>query len=459
MALIIDPDLLNQWTEITITAATKTIKLNVAGNLSSDWVTLKTIYSFLKEEWKNDANLQKYPFPMTPITDEQFEFSAWWNLDKTGSGSSFTPNLVRTGWWAVKNTSWVTIEERAGVVTLGTVQAGGQVYMQQSSWGSATNFNLTWAVNQAVQIYSDPNGDWSTADWFNYRAYLKLFLREQANVYASSQLSDIWVSSMTYQVYRFPLSDSDDVKVTQPDVTVDAYGVTITWYATTQTISIGWVNRDFHVIIDWNNKTAEEIYMAVQSLLRKATDIDSWAGTKTGKLTNELVRFVGDTLYTKLDSTWWVYIQNFQPTDTNRIVFVDDTNTERTYPFVAVITLNIGSNLQTDTDAVYRVFFTNDDAWDNTGRDFGTSSAITVNDNSAVAMAWPISWASTITLTYNYDGNVQRWAASAGLNAPITVIGIGLTTWQYVSATGTITRSISNSISLVAPLERNYLNP
>jgi hypothetical protein len=43
--------------------------------------------------------------------------------------------------------------------------------------------------------------------------------------------------------------------------------------------------------------------MAVQSLLRKATDIDSGAGTRTGKLTNELVRFVGDTLYTKLDST------------------------------------------------------------------------------------------------------------------------------------------------------------
>ena len=72
MALLTDPDSLNQGTEVTVTPSTKTIKLNRAGNLSSDGVTLKCLSSFLKEEWKSDASLMKYPSPMGPITADQF---------------------------------------------------------------------------------------------------------------------------------------------------------------------------------------------------------------------------------------------------------------------------------------------------------------------------------------------------------------------------------------------------
>ena len=64
MALITDPDNLNQGTEITISTSAKTIALTVAGNLSNDGVTGQAFYSFLKEEWKNDASLIPYPFPM-----------------------------------------------------------------------------------------------------------------------------------------------------------------------------------------------------------------------------------------------------------------------------------------------------------------------------------------------------------------------------------------------------------
>ena len=63
MAKIIDPDLLAQATEVTITPITKLIKLNLAGDLSTDGVTLQCLYSFLKEEWKDDASLIKYDFP------------------------------------------------------------------------------------------------------------------------------------------------------------------------------------------------------------------------------------------------------------------------------------------------------------------------------------------------------------------------------------------------------------
>jgi len=88
----------------------------------------------------------------------------------------------------------------------------------------------------------------------------------------------------------------------------------------------------------------------------------------------------------------------------------------------------------------------------------GTANAIIVRDKSGNNMAGFANTAS-VTLTYDYDGNNQRGGFSAGNNAPITVVAIGLNNAQYVKTTGTIARSVTNSLSLVAPLERNYSNP
>ena len=480
MALIIDPDNLtrsstsgnlgvdgNIWIETT----TKTIKLAIFGSLTTDGVTLKCIYSFLKEEWKNDAELIKYPFPMVPLTDEQFEFSSGWNFDKTGSGNSFTPNLVRTSGWAVKNTSNVTTEMWAGVITLGSIQAGGQVYYTQYAGDTAHDINLTGAVNQAIQIYSDPNGDGSTADGFDRRSYLKLFLREQGNAYASSQLSDIGVSTLSYQAYRFPLADSDDSKITVSDIGIDVNtdgtadvapysGMSITWVPAGFQRNINGTPRDFHVLIDGNQGTLQQIYEFVQWSLRQSTDIDAGVGNKTGNLTNELVYFVGSDLYTKLDSTGGVYIDDYRGADTNLIHFTDDTGTIRNNARSATLTINFGDNLKNDAASIYRVFFTNDDAGDNLGYDYGTANAITVKDALLADMTGSVTGLSTITKSYDFDNNDQRGVASKGTDVPVTAVGIGLTTGQFVVATGTISgATLSGTISLVSALERQYENP
>ena len=72
-------------------------------------------------------------------------------------------------------------------------------------------------------------------------------------------------------------------------------------------------------------------------------------------------------------------------------------------------------------------------------------------------MTASVSGQSSVQLTFNYDGNIQG-GRTAAADASITAVGIGLSTGQYVKATGTIARSTANSISLVAPLERNYAN-
>ena len=68
MALITDPDNLNQGVEVDFDTSLKTITLNQAGNLSTDGVTLQALYSFCKEEWKADSALIPVEFPFVPVS-------------------------------------------------------------------------------------------------------------------------------------------------------------------------------------------------------------------------------------------------------------------------------------------------------------------------------------------------------------------------------------------------------
>jgi hypothetical protein len=390
------------------------------------------LYSFLKEEWKNDANLIKYPFPMEAITPEQFEFKNGWTY-----ADATTRNLFRNGGFAVKDANGNSQEEFIGVVTLGSIDESDQVYFQQAIDGASNDIVLTGAVNQCVKVY----GDASHGD-FDYRDYMKVFVREQAKQYAQASHSDIGVSSFTYQAYRFPLANSDDLKITHDDTTADAYGITVD-YTTTVTRTIGSSDYSFDVVIDGNNRTAEEIYEAVQSALRKNSDIDDGVGTVIGKTTDSLLRFVGDTLVTSTG----VYIDNFQAVDTNRIEFYDNTGAKRVFPYVASGSITFNDNLVNDGSAIYRMFFS---------EDYGTASATIVDDNSGSGISGDIT-GSTVLFNFDYDGNVQG-GRTAGTDANVTVVAIGLSTGQYVKATSTLTRSNANNISLVASLERNYAN-
>lgn len=610
MALITDPDLLNQATEATINTSAKTITLAVAGNLSNDGVTLKALYSFLKEEWNSDPALIKFDFPMTPITDEQMQIGVSSRNNGWNWGDTTTRQLIRTGGWQEVNASGTTTAEYAGIVSLGSLEAGTQVYYQQSSGGAATNIVLTDEVNQAVKVYE--NGS------FDYRSYFKLFAREQADRYASSDLSAIGVSTMTYQVYRFPLSTGADLKITTADadiigetpyfaaahitlsdgsvtggaatftsatgsfvvgdvgkficiksganmgvyrivtrdsatqVTVDrnfastqssiaftanAAGMSITYHATPQARTVGASSYNFGIIIDGNNGTAEQIYEFVQYQLRQNNDIDADASSLVGKTADELLEFVGDTLKTKTATNpdgggTGVFIDDYQTADVNRLVFKDNTGTERTFPFTAVLTINFNPTLVSDAASIYRVFFTNDDAGNNAGADFGTANAIiprTSNNFTTVSrarssnvativtstahgllvgdvielesmggtgyngvavvastpdsttvtfantgtnegttadtggtlhqlMGGKVNGNSSLSLTYDYDTNDQRGAGSEAVDAPITVVAIGLSGAQYVLTTTTITRSNANIASPVASIERNYAN-
>jgi hypothetical protein len=380
--------------------------------------------------------------------------------------------------------------------------------------------------------------------------------------FAKQSLSDIGVTELTYQAYRFPLSSGDDLKITNADGTIAARSpeVSITYYQAPQRFS-GFVadlsstispntEAEFGVVIDAQGYSAEEVYEFVQYQLRQNADINDGGSPITiinGSTADPLLEFVGDSLQTlfvtnPLGGGGGVYITNFDSNDTNRISFADNefgTTTRRTFPFVAAGTINFNANLQNDADAEYWMFFeyterftgaitlsgaagstavvsmpsvdlvselsvsdyinlqgftdpNNNGIWQvdsfNGGVSPQTINATRINGDTVSNEAGPgtctlaknpidsddaiivnsatgspqgiaglIDGASSVAFDFDYDGNVQG-GRSAGTDAAIRLRAIGLSTAQYVEATGTITRNTGLSFTLTAALERNYSN-
>ncbi len=437
---------------IVIDTAAKTIAITPGSGILpniNDGISGQAIYSALKLLWKNNSTYLKLPFPMESITPEQFEIINGWSWL-----NNVTRKSLRNCGWAERNVAGNITAMWAGIITLGNIGSTDQAYYQlDSDVASTTNFTFTGPVNEAIQVLNDPNGDGNYTDGFSSRSYFKIFVREPSKTHAVSSLVDIGVSNMTYIAYRFSLTNSID-----PDLLVDdaglvadsvTYGgITITYYNSDQVRSIGGSNRTFRVIINGNGKSTNQIYTKIQYLLRQNSDIDSGAGTKIGTVSDSLLRFIGERLYT----TTGVFIDNFDQAEINNYTFTDTSGTERTFPYVATGTILFNSNLINDTDAVYRMYFTTTPSGN-----YGTDNAVLVKNIDNTDISGNISGRSSISFSFDYDENIQGGRTSS-TDADVTLVAIGLTTGQFVSATGTIKRDTNQNFSLVAARDRVYTN-
>lgn len=448
-AKITDPDLLVVGTELTVNLAAQTYTLNQTGNLGPEGVQMQALYSKFKELWLTTP-YQLYPFPMYAIDAEagkyQFgtdgsNFSGWKPADDA------TRNLHRDGGWEEYSAGGSLTRVYAGIVTLGSVAASDQLYYQRAAGGIARNFNFTGPVNEGVQVFGDAtNGN------IDERTYLKVFARIQGKKYDSKQLSDSGYTATGPRLLTFAVQNEADLKIAVSDATIAAgapyTSINVTYYGANQNRTIGGTAYPFRTIIDGANATAEQIYAKVQYLLRQNSDIDSGAGTVTGKTAGALLSFVGDTLVTAPG----VYIDNFNTNDTNRIEFYDQNGIKRTFPFVAAGTLSFNANLVADTAAVYHMYFKA-----TPGGNFGTANAVTVKNSAGVDIAGLINGAAEIPFDFSYDSNVQG-GRTAGVDATVVVVAIGKNGGKYVSAEATIGRAVGQRITMVAEKERSYLN-
>ena len=148
----------------------------------------------------------------------------------------------------------------------------------------------------------------------------------------------------------------------------------------------------------------------------------------------------------------------------SNVTFEDIPGIGRNFAFISTIIISVNDNLINDTSSKLTVFFTNDDAGDNLGRDYDTEDAIIVQTDVGANMvsndiAGDKNADDQIQYSFDYDNNTQRGTASAATDAPVTIVAIGTSGAQWVRTAGTVVRENTNTFSLVANLERNYSNP
>lgn len=219
----------------------------------------------------------------------------------------------------------------------------------------------------------------------------------------------------------------------------------------------------YTVILDANNAgttpggSKEAVYEWAQWALRLTGTIDT-ASTRNGEIADALVYFVGDNLHTSAG----VFVDDIAAADVNKITFHDYADVTHTYPSVVTVTINFNGNLAADADAIFRAYYTNVPSGN-----FGDVDAIEVTRADGVTKVGSdvsnnvpdgaIDVGSSYSFSYAYDGDTTG-GRTQSTDTNITVVAIGLTTGQYVSASQDIT-STGATISLVAPFERNYDNP
>lgn len=134
MAKIIDPDDIDVGVELTLDTALSTFTLNVAGTLvAKDGVTIQALYSKFVDLWTTSA-YNKFEFPMYTIDAKsgQYQFGT--------DGSTFsgwkpandaTRQMLRDGGWSEYSSAGVLNRQYVGIVSLGDVNTGAQLYYQK----------------------------------------------------------------------------------------------------------------------------------------------------------------------------------------------------------------------------------------------------------------------------------------------------------------------------------------
>lgn len=211
-------------TELTVNTGTKKITLNVAGNLvAKDGVSWQALYSKMVDLWTS-ATYNDFPFPFyaLDVLSGQFQmgtdgatFNGWTFADDNSRG------YMRDGGWSEYNSSGVLARQYAGIISLGTVSAGSQLYYQTTSSAAPVNFIYTDAANQGVQVYGDIAAD-ATTTTFDTRTYFKGFVREYQKKYKDSVLGDTGKTGTGAYIVNVLLANETDLDILKADAYVTA---------------------------------------------------------------------------------------------------------------------------------------------------------------------------------------------------------------------------------------------
>jgi len=255
-------------TELTVDEALKTFTLNVVGNMiAKDGVTLQALYSKFVELWAT-APYQDSPFPMYAIDalSGQFQFGTDGSrFNGWKPGSDATRQMLRDGGWSefqagvydasgTLTSGGAMTRQYVGIVGLGVVSTGSQLYYQRAAADAPINFTFNDQANEGIQVYGDAVAD-ATTTTFDKRAFFKGFVREYAKKYKDSVLADTGKTATGANLVNLLLSNENDLDVLVVDgsITASPYSeINVKYFATAFVRDIDIVNtpRSFGIVVD-----------------------------------------------------------------------------------------------------------------------------------------------------------------------------------------------------------------
>ena len=294
-----------------------------------------------------------------PTATEGYDFNNTGDTIDRNDGGSFITDGYKVGGRVIVANAETSADN--GTYLISAVAAGALTVTNLD--GSAVTFSDTLDDNTATLTLDN-----------RFAFSLKIRPRDDDSFgksFAQAGLADALATQLSNRAFVFGVGCVEDTNITNTDAVVSAYGVTISLYSTPQSLGgstlVGGA-QNFGIVVDGNNRTATEIYEAIQYLLRQNSDIDA-IGTNFGRALDGLCRFNGAVLeFGSVDGGLsfpnnpegggsGVYCTNVNAVDANNVKFFDNTNTLRSNQETIAVTLDANDTLNNDTVGVMDLWF------------------------------------------------------------------------------------------------------
>jgi hypothetical protein len=279
-----------------------------------------------------------------------------------------------------------TITRASGSFVTDGYKNGGRVTIRAAGHASRNGtFTLTAVAALTLTVSGTPytTGADATAqlavDNLN-KVTLRLRIRDadpNGKTFAQANLASGGETLLSNRVFKFPLANASDLKISASDATIDGSspytGMTVTYYATPQSLGGSGVlvggPYNFGIAIEANGGTNVQVYEWIQRQLRRTTDIDADADVGIGRTLDGLMRFVGDALQvgsvdggltfpTNPDGGGsGVFIANINAASKNFTTYYDNTAAVRSHPVSVPVTLDFNATLEADASAKFTLYF------------------------------------------------------------------------------------------------------
>jgi hypothetical protein len=233
----------NIWLDTTA----KTFELAPYGELvAKDGVTGNALWAKFVDLWTT-APYQPFPFPMNVLDAKSGQYIFGQDPGGTYNGwkpeGDVTRQMIRDAGWSEYTSGGVLDRQYVGIVSLGDVNSGAQLYYQKASGGAAANFTFTDEVNEGIRVDDTAKN------------YFRGFVREYGKKYKDSVLADTGQIATGAYIVNLLLSNEDDLDITAVDGTVSTVSpyteIKVRYFDQAYSRDVdSATNRSFGIVID-----------------------------------------------------------------------------------------------------------------------------------------------------------------------------------------------------------------